>query len=282
MFILKETAQINDGDFSITFHDKDGHAITKTYDKVSVHEIESICLVFVNVTNQKTGDSALWLSHSYRAAQFLSSRLYASYIYDTIPADISEVRFYNNSLASVIDVVTLTDLPIYLKTEYCRTKYDADIDVTWVSAVQDYNGIKFSFASENKHTIEVLNDTVYDGLKYTDGFCIIEKDHEDDNELVTTVYLKLDNSIIECAEPLMVDSKTKEVGEYVRKTFSNKVVTFNSNSIKVIYGKKPVLLTFNAVYLTALCDKTTKSGSIPFESLTSERLEELVFSITSE
>lgn len=282
MFILKETAIINDGDFSITFHDKDGHTIAKTYDKVSVHEIESICLVFVNVTNQKTGDSALWLSNSYRAVQFLSSRLYTSYIYDTVPADISEVRFYNSHLASVIDVVTLTNLPIYLKTGYYRSKYGADIDVTWLSAVQDYNGTKFSFTSENKHTIEVLNDTAYDGLKYTDGFCIVEKDYEDDNELVTTVYLKLDNSIIEYAEPLMVDSKTKEMGEYVRKTLSNKVVAFNSNSIKVIYGKKPVLLTFNAVYLTALCDKTTKSGSIPFESLTSERLEELVFSVTSE
>ena len=282
MFILKETAIINDGDFSITFHDKKGNTITKTYDKVSVHEIESICLVFVNVTNQKTGDSALWLSNNYRAVQFLSSRLYTSYIYNTVPADISEVRFYNNSLASVIDVVTLTNLPIYLKTEYCRSKYGADIDVTWVSAIQSYNGIKFSFTSENKHTIEVLNDTAYNSLKYTDGFCVVKKDYEDDNELVTTVYLKLDNSIIECAEPLMVDSKTKEVGEYVKKTLSNKVVAFNSNSIKVIYGKKPVLLTFNAVYLTALCDKTTKSGSIPFESLTSERLEELVFSVTSE
>ena len=212
----------------------------------------------------------------------MSSRLYTSYIYDTVPADISEVRFYNNSLASVIDVVTLTNLPIYLKTEYCRSKYGADIDVTWVSAIQSYNGIKFSFTSENKHTIEVLNDTAYNSLKYTDGFCVVKKDYEDDNELVTTVYLKLDNSIIECAEPLMVDSKTKEMGEYVKKTLSNKVVAFNSNSIKVIYGKKPVLLTFNAVYLTALCDKTTKSGSIPFESLTSERLEELVFSVTSE
>lgn len=80
----------------------------------------------------------------------------------------------------------------------------------------------------------------------------------------------------------MVDSKTKEMGEYVRKTISNKVIAFNENSIKVIYGKKPVLLTFNAVYLTALCDKTTKSGSIPFESLTPEKLEELVFTITSE
>ena len=282
MFILKETAIINDGDFSITFHDKDGHTIAKTYDKVSVHEIESIRLVFVNVTNQKTGDSALWLSNNYRAVQFLSSRLYTSYIYDTVPADISEVRFYNNSLASVIDVVTLTNLPIYLKTEYCRSKYGADIDVTWVSAIQSYNGIKFSFTSENKHTIEVLNDTEYNSLKYTDGFCVVKKDYEDGNELVTTVYLKLDNSIIECAAPLMVDSKTKEMGEYVRKTISNKVVAFNSNSIKVIYGKKPVLLTFNAVYLTALCDKTTKSGSIPFESLTSERLEELVFNVTSE
>ena len=242
MFYLKETAIINDGDFSITFHDKEGNTITKTYDKVSVHEVESICLVFVNVTNQKTGDSALWLSHSYRAAQFLSSRLYTSYIYDTVPADISEVRFYNSHLASVIDVVTLTNLPIYLKTEYCRSKYGADIDVTWVSAVQDYNGTKFSFTSENKHTIEVLNDTAYDGLKYTDGFCIVEKDdYKDNNELVTTVYLKLDNSIIEYAEPLMVDSKTKEMGEYVRKTLSNKVVAFNENSIKVIYGKKPVL-----------------------------------------
>ena len=210
MFILKETAIINDGDFSITFHDKDRHAIAKTYDKVSVYEIESICLVFVNVTNQKTGDSALWLSNSYRAAQFLSSRLYTSYIYDTVPADISEVRFYNNNLASAIDVVTLTNLPIYLKTEYCRSKHDADIDVMWVSAVQDYNGIKFSFASENKHTIEVLNGTAYNDLKYTDGFCIIEKDCEDDNELVTTVYLKLDSHVIECAEPLMVDSKTKK------------------------------------------------------------------------
>lgn len=282
MFILKETAIINDGDFSITFHDKDGHTIAKTYDKVSVHEIESICLAFVNVTNQKTGDSALWLSNSYRAVQFLSSRLYTSYIYDTVPADISEVRFYNSNLASVIDVVTLTNLPIYLKTEYCTAKYDADMDTSWVSSVQGYNGIKFSFDSENKHTIEVLNDTAYNGLKYTDGFCIIEKDCEDDNELVTAVYLKLDNSIIGCAAPLMVDSKTKEMGEYVRKTISNKVIAFNENSIKVIYGKKPVLLTFNAVYLTALCDKTTKSGSIPFESLTPEKLEELVFTITSE
>lgn len=282
MFCLKETATINDGDFSITFHDKDGHAIAKIYDKVSVHEIESICLVFVNVTNQKTGDSALWLSHSYGAAQFLVSRLYTSYIYDTVPADISEVRFYNSNLASVIDVVTLTDLPIYLKTEYSRAKYDAYIDIRWVSAIQDYNGIKFSFDSENNHTIEVLNNTAYNGLKYTDGFCIVEKDYENDNELVTTAYLKLNNSVIKYAEPLMVDSKTKELGKYVRKTLSNKVVAFNENSIKVIYGKKPVLLTFNTVYLTALCNKTTKSGSIPLELLTPEKLEELVFVVTSE
>ena len=282
MFILKETAIINDGEFSVTFHDKEGHATTKTYNKVSVHEVESICLAFVNVTNTDTGNSALWLSKDYRATERLSSRLNRSYIPNTVPADISEVRFYNSNSANVIDVVILTDLPIYLKTEYSRAKYDAYIDVTWVSAVQDFNGIKFSFDSENNHTIEVLNDTEYNGLKYTDGFCIIEKDCEDDNELVTAVYLKLDNSIIECAAPLMVDSKTKEMGEYVRKTISNKVIAFNENSIKVIYGKKPALLTFNAVYLTALCDKTTKSGSIPFESLTPEKLEELVFTITSE
>ena len=281
MFYLKETAIINDGDFSITFHDKDGHAIAKTYDKVSVHEIESICLVFVNVTNQKTGDSALWLSNSYRAAQLLSSRLYTSYVYNTVPVDTSEVRFYNNSLASVIDVVTLTNLPIYLKTEYCRSKYGADIDVTCVSAVQNYNGIKFSFASENKHTIEVLNDTAYDGLKYTDGFCIIEKDCEDDNELVTTVYLKLDNSIIECAEPLMVDSKTQEMYEYVRKTISNKFVAFSSDATKIIYGKKHVLLTLEDDYLYVSCDETNKSRLIMFDSLTPENLEELIFNITS-
>lgn len=283
MFYLKETAIINDGDFSITFHDKDGHTIAKTYDKVSVYEVESINLAFVNVTNTDTGDSALWLSKDYEATERLSSRLDRSYIPNTVPADTSEVRFYNNSLASVIDVVTLTDLPIYLKTEYCRSKYGADIDITWVSAAQDYNGIKFSLTSENKHTIEALNDTAYSGLKYTDGFCIIEKDYyKDNNELVTTVYLKLDNSIIECAEPLMVDSKTKELGEYVRKTLSNKFVAFSSDATKIIYGKKHVLLTLENDYLYVSCDETNKSRLIMFDSLTPENLEELIFNITSE
>lgn len=281
MFILKETAIINDGDFSITFHDKDGHTIAKTYDKVSVHEIESIRLVFVNVTNQKTGDSALWLSNNYGAVQRLASRLDTSCLHDTIPADMDAVRFYDKS-TDVIDVIVNSDLPIYLKTEYCRSKYGADIDVTWVSAIQSYNGIKFSFTSENKHTIEVLNDTEYNGLKYTDGFCIIEKDCEDDNELVTAVYLKLDNSIIECTAPLMVDSKTKEMGEYVRKTISNKVVAFNEDSIKVIYGKKHVLLTLENDNLYVSCDETNKSRLTMFGSLTPEGLEELIFNITSE
>lgn len=281
MFILKETAIINDGDFSITFHDKDGHTIAKTYDKVSVHEIESIRLVFVNVTNQKTSDSALWLSNKYGAVQRLASRLDTSCLHDTIPADMDAVRFYDKS-TDVIDVIVNSDLPIYLKTEYCRSKYGADIDVTWVSAIQSYNGIKFSFTSENKHTIEVLNDTEYNGLKYTDGFCIIEKDCKDDNELVTAVYLKLDNSIIECAAPLMVDSKTKEMGEYVRKTISNKVVAFNEDSIKVIYGKKHVLLTLENDNLYVSCDETNKSRLTMFGSLTPEGLEELIFNITSE
>ena len=281
MFYLKETAIINDGDFSITFHDKDGHTIAKTYDKVSVHEIESIRLVFVNVTNQKTSDSALWLSNKYGAVQRLASRLDTSCLHDTIPADMDAVRFYDKS-TDVIDVIVNSDLPIYLKTEYCRSKYGADIDVTWVSAIQSYNGIKFSFTSENKHTIEVLNDTEYNGLKYTDGFCIIEKDCEDDNELVTAVYLKLDNSIIECAAPLMVDSKTKEMGEYVRKTISNKVVAFNEDSIKVIYGKKHVLLTLENDNLYVSCDETNKSRLTMFGSLTPEGLEELIFNITSE
>lgn len=155
-------------------------------------------------------------------------------------------------------------------------------ETSWVSAIQNHNGIKFSFDSENKHTIEVLNDTAYDGLKYTDGFCIVKKDYEDDNELVTTVYLKLDNSIIECAEPLMVDSKTKELGEYVRKALSDKVIAFNSNSIKVIYGKKHVLLTFENDYFYVSCDETNKSRLTMFDSLTTEGLEELVFTVTSE
>ena len=274
MFILKETAIINDGDFSITFHDKDGHTIAKTYDKVSVHEIESIRLVFVNVTNQKTGDSALWLSNNYGAVQRLASRLDTSRLHDTIPADMDAVRFYDKS-TDVIAVIVNSDLPIYLKTEYCRSKYGA-------SAIQSYNGIKFSFTSENKHTIEVLNDTEYNGLKYTDGFCIIEKDCKDDNELATAVYLKLDNSIIECAAPLMVDSKTKEMGEYVRKTISNKVVAFNEDSIKVIYGKKHVLLTLENDNLYVSCDETNKSRLTMFGSLTPEGLEELIFNITSE
>lgn len=34
MFILKETAIINDGDFSITFHDKKGNTITKPTTKL--------------------------------------------------------------------------------------------------------------------------------------------------------------------------------------------------------------------------------------------------------
>ena len=282
MFILKETAIINDGEFSITFHDKEGHTTTKAYNKVSVHEIESICLVFVNVTNTDTGDSALWLTKDYGAAERLSSRLDRSYIPDTVPADTSEVRFYNSNSASVIDVVTLTDLPIYLKTEYSRAKYDAYIDATWVSTAQDYNGSKFTFDSENNHTIEVLNDTAYRGLKYTDGFCVIEKDHENDNELVTTVYLKLDNHVVKCAEPLTVNSKAQEMCEYVRKTVSNKFVAFSSDATKIIYGKKHVLLTLENGYLYVLCNKTTKSGLIPFESLTPEKLEELVFTVTSE
>lgn len=287
MFVLKETTQINDGDFSITFHDKEGHSTTKTYNKISVHEVESICLTFVNVTNTDTGDSALWLSKDYVAVGHLFSRLDRTYIHDTVPADASEVRFYNSNLASVIDVVTLTDLPIYLKTEYCRSKYDADIDVTWVSAIQDYNGIKFGFASENKHTIEVLNGTTYRGLKYTDGFCIVEKDRKDDNELVTTVYLKLDNHVITCAEPLMVDSKTQGMCEYVRKTVSNKFVAFSNDAAKIIYGKKHVLLTMGSYYpdvdyLVAFCDETEKGGSKEFGLLTPEKLEELIFNITSE
>ena len=268
MFYLKETAIINDGDFSITFHDKDGHTIAKTYDKVSVYEVESINLAFVNVTNTDTGDSALWLSKDYGATERLSSRLDRSYIPNTVPADTSEVRFYDSNSTSVIDVVTLTDLPIYLKTEYSRAKYDAYIDVTWVSAVEDYNGSKFSFTSENKHAIEVLNDTAYSGLKYTDGFCIVEKDYKDDNELVTTVYLKLDNHVITCAEPLMVDSKTQEMCEYVRKTISNKFVAFSSDATKIIYGKKHVLLTLENDHLYVSCDETNKSRLIMFDSLT--------------
>lgn len=282
MFYLKETAIINDGEFSVTFHDKEGHTIAKTYDKVSVYEVESINLAFVNVTNTDTGDSALWLSKDYGATERLSSRLDRSYIPNTVPADTSEVRFYDSNSTSVIDVVTLTDLPIYLKTEYSRAKYDAYIDVTWVSAVEDYNGSKFSFTSENKHTIEVLNGTAYSGLKYTDGFCIVEKDYKDDNELVTTVYLKLDNHVITCAEPLMVDSKTQEMCEYVRKTISNKFVAFSSDATKIIYGKKHVLLTLENDYLYVSCDETNKSRLIMFDSLTPENLEELIFNITSE
>lgn len=279
MFDLKEIALINsERPFTIEF--KDG--TTKTYNKVSVYEVESIQLDFVGVTNKDTGDSALWLSNNYGAVQRLASRLDMSYLPDTVPADISEVRFYNNSLASVIDVVTLTNLSIYLKTEYCRSKYGADIDVTWVSAMQGYNGIKFSFDSENKHTIEVLNGTAYNGLKYTDGFCIIAKDHRYDNELVTTVYLKLDNSIIKYAEPLMVDSKRQEMSEYVRKTISNKIIAFNENSMKVIYGKKHVLLTLENDHLYISCDETNKSRSTMLNSLTPEGLEELAFTITSE
>ena len=287
MLYLKETAIINDGDFSITFHDKDGHTTTKTYNKISVHEVESICLAFVNVTNTDTGDSALWLSKDYGAVERLSSRLDRSYLPNTVPADTSEVRFYNSNSASVIDVVTLTNLPIYLKTEYRRAKYDAYIDIRWVSAIQDYNGIKFSFDSENNHTIEVLNDTAYNGLKYTDGFCIVKKDYEIDNELVMTVYLKLDNHVIECAEPLIVDSKTQEMCKYVRKTVSNKFVAFSGDAAKIIYGKKHVLLSMgsyypNVDYLVAFCDETEKGDSKEFGSLTPEKLEELIFNITSE
>ena len=279
MFYLKETATINsEKPFTVEF---DG-GTTKTYNKISVHEVESICLTFVNVTNTDTGDSALWLSKNYGAAERLSSRLDRSYLPNTVPADTSEVRFYNSNSTSVIDVVTLTDLPIYLKTEYSRAKYGADIDITWVSAVQDYNGSKFSFTSENKHTIEVLNDTAYRGLKYTGGFCIVKKDHEIDNELITTVYLKLDNHVITRAEPLMVDSKTQEMCEYVRKTVSNKFVAFSSDATKIIYGKKHVLLTLENDYLYVSCDETNKSRLIMFDSLTPENLEELIFNITSE
>lgn len=282
MFYLKETAIINDGDFSITFHNKEGHTTTKTYNKISVHEVESICLTFVNVTNTDTGDSALWLSKDYVTAERLSSRLDKSYIPNTVPADTSEVRFYNSNSASVIDVVTLTNIPIYLKTEYSRAKYDAYIDIRWVSAIQDYNGIKFSFDSESNHTIEVLNNTAYRGLKYTGGFCIVKKDHEINNELITTVYLKLDNHVIECAEPLMADSKTQEICEYVRKTISNKFVVFSSDAAKIIYGKKHALLTLKNDHLYVSCDETNKSRLTMFGSLTPEGLEELVFTVTSE
>lgn len=56
MFDLKETAIINsEKPFTIEF--KDG--TTKTYNKVSVYEVEPIELVFVSVTNKDTGDSAL-------------------------------------------------------------------------------------------------------------------------------------------------------------------------------------------------------------------------------
>lgn len=204
-----------------------------------------------------------------------------SYLHDTIPADMSVVKFYDRS-TDVIDIIVNSDLPIYLKTEYCVSKYGADIGVLWVSTAQDYNGLKFGVDSENKHTISVLNGTAYDGLKYTDGFCIIEKDYEYDNELTTTIYLKLDNSVIKYAMPLMVDSKVGEALEYVRKTLSNKVIAFNENSIKVIYGKKHVLLTLENDYLYVLCDETTKSRLTMFESLTPEKLEELVFNVTSE
>ena len=278
MFDLKETAIINsEKPFVIEFK----NSTTKTYNKVNVYEVEPIELAFVSVTNKDTGDSALWLSNSYRAVQFLASRLDISYLHDTVPTDVTTVRFYDKS-TDVIDTIVNSDLPIYLKTEYCRSKYGADIDALWASAVQGYNGLKFSIDSENKHTIGILNDTAYDGLKYTDGFCIIEKDCESDNELITTIYLKLDNSIIDYAMPFMIDSKVGESLEHVRKTLSNKVVGFNKNSIKVIYGKKHVLLTLENDYLYVLCDETTKSRLTMFESLTPEGLEELVFTVTSE
>ena len=285
MFDLKETALINsEKPFAVEFKDKNGAKITKTYNKVSVYEVESIDLIFVNVTNKETGDSALWLSHSYSAVQHLSSKLDISYINDTVPTDISVVKFYDSS-TDVIDIVVNSDLPIYLKTEYCRAKYGADIDITWVSTMQSYNGLKFSLDKNNAHTVKALDNTLYNDLKYTDAFCTIEKDDRYDNELVTIVYLKLDNSVIKYATPLMVDSSVKEMCEYVRKTVSDKIIGFNENSIKIIYGKKHVLLTLDgymldADYLTASCDETRKSGYTVFESLTPERLEELVFNVT--
>lgn len=280
MFVLKKTALINsEKPFTVDFTNKNNSKVTKTYDKISVYEVEFIGLTFVGVANNDTGDSALWLSNDYRAVELLASRLDMSYLYDTIP-NISVVKFYDKS-TDVIDMVVNSDFPIYLKTEYCTAKYGADIDISWVSTVQDYSGIKLSIDKENVHTIQELNNTVCDGLKYTDGFCTIEKDHEDDNELTTTVYLKLDNSVIEYATPLMVDSKTREMCECARETISNKVIGFNENSIKIIYGKKHVLLTLENDYLCVSCDETTKSRFVLFDSLTPEKLEELVFNITS-
>lgn len=283
MFELKETALINsEKPFTVEF--KDG--TTKTYNKVSVHEVKPIDLIFVNVTNKETGDSALWLSHNYSAVQRLSSRLDISYINDTVPTDISVMKFYDNS-TDVIDVVVNSDLPIYLKTECYWIKYDADIYTSWVSTVHDCNGLKFSLDKDNVHTIKAMDDTKRDGLKYTDAFCVVEKDCENHNKLTTTVYLKLDKSVIKYVTPLMVDSSAKEMCEYVRKTVSDKIIGFNENSIKIIYGKKHVLLSLDgymldADYLTASCDETRKSGYTVFESLTPERLEELVFNVTSE
>ena len=119
------------------------------------------------------------------------------------------------------------------------------------------------------------------GVSYTEG-AYVEKDYEDDNGLVTTVYLKLDNRVIKCAEPLTIDSKTQEMCEYVRKTVSNKFVTFSSDATKIIYGKKHVLLTLENDRLYVSCDETNKSRLIMFDSLTPENLEELIFNITSE
>lgn len=270
MFDLKEVAYIKDDNcFPIAFLSKEHHnPIERFYNRLSVYMIEGDELdvlnspILINATNDFAKKSALWVYEGMTNWKFIDEFEFLNAI-NTNLVNIHAVKFYDRSENSIsidmFNALKSTNFNIYMKsTSKSSSTTDGNNQLTWTSfANKKYDW----FTCEKTYIGRCFAEVGFKGAQYTDAFCTIEKN--DDNELVTATYLCLDKDIVYDIIPLGMTDDAYKVYHTISKVMSSKIVGLTDTSLEVMFNEKHIIAeAYNSIGFMLMCLETHRSDTL--------------------
>lgn len=268
MFDLKEVARIdNDKCFSVKFLNEEHwtQVDEKFYNKLSVYMLEcdglDVCNspILINATNDFDQKSALWVYEGVTNWKFIDEFEFLNAI-NANPVDIRAVKFYDRSENSIsidmFNALKSTNFNIYMKsTSKSSNTTDGNNQSTWTSfANKKYDW----FTCEKTYIGRCFSEVGFNGAQYTDTFCTMEKN--DDNELITITYLCLDKDIVYDIIPLGMTDNVYKMYHTISKVMPSKIVGLTDASLEVMFDKKHIIAeSYNSIGFVLMCLETHRS-----------------------